>query len=195
MTLTLDTPHFTVRTLEVTDAGGKLRDWFADPEIMFPLNLPHRLVPLPDMAAYIGGFDRRTRFLLGIEQKRGGVLCGFWIIKTEPRGRTATLDLMVDPRLPTAALAAMESMVTVGDWLAGLGVEKGIANMRPENRKGRRLMQFMGVPEEGLLREEVPEQTGLGGRLDIHRFGLPARLWPATRARILDRLEALQGVL
>ena len=42
----------------------------------------------------------------------------------------------------------MESMLAVGDWLTGSRVKKCIANMRPENRKGRRLMKFVGFPQE-----------------------------------------------
>ena len=53
----LVTPHFTVRPMVRADAHGKLQPWFADLETMFPLNLPKRLVPIPELIACTEGFD------------------------------------------------------------------------------------------------------------------------------------------
>lgn len=73
----LDCGKYLLRTITVDDATERWANWMADPEASLMLNAPPAAMTKSDIVAYIRGFDQRTRILIGIFEKKGGLLLGF----------------------------------------------------------------------------------------------------------------------
>ena len=73
----LDCGQYVLRTITAEDATDRWARWMEDREASEMLNAPPRTMTRSDLVAYIKGFDQRTRILIGIFEKPGGLLLGF----------------------------------------------------------------------------------------------------------------------
>lgn len=194
-----ETQHLLIRSMTAADATGAYREMFANPAIMNAMNLPARQLSTAELAAYIEGFDGRSRVLLGVWARAGGAFCGWWSVTIDSVQRTATLDMALDRRHPRCGLFALDSTLAVSDWLYRSGVEKAVAHVLVENRRAARLFHAIGMTLEGTLRGELRDMRGtdgrgIAGRVDLLRFGLLRADFPLLEARIA-RLMARAGSL
>ena len=181
--LTFRTANYVLRPMTDSDARGEFRRWLGMPDIMHPLNLPARDVPVAECERYIGAFDRAARFLFCVETP-GGEFRGFWIVTRDASNATANVQMTSGVPTPEAKAVLLESTLTVGDWLFDTGAEKVVAHVVSTNRRTLEFVRATGYPEEGLLRGEMPNRATRRGRIDIHRFGMLAEDWRKTRPRM-----------
>jgi RimJ/RimL family protein N-acetyltransferase len=180
----METAHFNVRPLTREDADGTFREWFANPKIMHPMNLPARELKREALAEYIEGFDGQTRLLLGIFDKSNGAFSGFWMVEINGPQRVATIYLAIDRANALAPLIALETVVPLGDLLLKSGIEKAVGHIIGSNQRAVELVETVGMKLEGVLREEVVDLTGGGGRVDLSRFALLRSEYAAFRERV-----------
>jgi RimJ/RimL family protein N-acetyltransferase len=78
--LTLTTASYVLRSMVAADVDARFVAWLADPEVVETLNLPARARWPKEFASYIGRFDNRASFGLGIYEQQTGLIIGFYAI-------------------------------------------------------------------------------------------------------------------
>ena len=73
----LDCGDYVLRTITAEDATDRWAHWMEDAEAIEMLNAPRAAMTKDDLVAYIKSFDQRTQILIGIFEKRSGLLLGF----------------------------------------------------------------------------------------------------------------------
>jgi RimJ/RimL family protein N-acetyltransferase len=73
----IDCGDYILRTIATEDATDRWAHWMEDSEAVEMLNAQRAAMTKDDLVAYIKGFDQRTRILIGIFEKRSGLLLGF----------------------------------------------------------------------------------------------------------------------
>jgi RimJ/RimL family protein N-acetyltransferase len=68
---------YILRTITTEDATDRWAHWMEDAEAIEMLNAPRAAMTKDDLVTYIKGFDQRTHILIGIFEKRSGLLLGF----------------------------------------------------------------------------------------------------------------------
>ena len=191
--LVLEGMHVRLRTMDACDADGPFGHWLADPKIVHPMNLPVRELPREKLVDYIEGFDRRTRFLFAIEDGTELVgsaqaFCGFWMVQVDSAQHTATVYLASDPGHRLGPVVALETILLASDWMLEAGIVKVSAQAVSTNRRAINLFRTIGFPQEGMLRDEVFDLTRDEGRVDLVRYGILRREYPAFRERLKQQI-------
>jgi RimJ/RimL family protein N-acetyltransferase len=75
--VSIDCGKYILRTVSVEDATERWAHWMEDVEASEMLNAARKAMTKEDLIAYIKGFDQRTRILIGIFDKKSGLLLGF----------------------------------------------------------------------------------------------------------------------
>ena len=78
--IALETKRFFIRSMSARDARGIFRAWIANSELMAALNMPARQLNSGDIQRFIGGFDDRNRYLVGIFARKTSGLIGLLLM-------------------------------------------------------------------------------------------------------------------
>jgi RimJ/RimL family protein N-acetyltransferase len=91
----LECANYLLRTMETADAALDWGGWLANPTTARLLNAAPRVLSVAEREAYIAAFDGRASHILGIWEKAGGALIGFWAIYIDETRREFLLNVLV----------------------------------------------------------------------------------------------------
>lgn len=156
--LPVETARLVIREL-IEDDLEALHAWRRHPAYRRHLPMPRQTrdaveaelsVILRDQADY-----RRLRFLLGVVEKKSGRLMGEAILKLGPalRHRQAEIGWAVADDLKGKGYASEIGQALLEAAFGPLRLHRVFAMCSAENAGSRRVMEKLGMREEGLLRE------------------------------------------
>jgi RimJ/RimL family protein N-acetyltransferase len=174
-TITLETPHYIVRTLEPGDATEAWRDWLADPETARNLNARPERLSAEAVRAYIAGFDRVTSHILGIFEKQTGRLIGIRAVYVDPKRSEFLVNVLVgetDARGKGARTASREPVYRY--FFEEMNLQTARAAI-----VGRNTSVLAGMSKRGWVetRVETRQSAAGDGTLNLHHFRLPRDVW------------------
>ncbi len=120
--LQLMTRRFTLRSMGKNDATPMLLAWLTDPKLMHFLGGPRPLKNLDDLRRYIGTYDNKGKFWIGIFRERR--LVGAIWVDTAPDDRNARTHHIIGDRKLWGSSAALEARAAIIDWLFLAGFKR-----------------------------------------------------------------------
>lgn len=179
--LTLTTESYVLRSMSPSDVDARFTSWLADPEVVETLNLPAQARKPETFAAYIGRFDNRASFGLGIYDRQTSLIIGFYAIYCDLGNASANTNVIVGDRDYWGRGVVLETRAHILDFLFDImGIEKVVGNPFARNFPAVFNYKALGFRCEGVLRQHRRSHTG--GRLDQLIFGLLRDEWHAHRA-------------
>ena len=91
----LESPHYVLRTVEAGDVSERWTQWMTDRGTARMLNARPRAATVDDIRKYLATFDGRNNHLLGIFEKDGGALVGFWAVFINWTLKEFTVNVLV----------------------------------------------------------------------------------------------------
>lgn len=175
----LETKNYIVRTLTPQDASDNWLGWARDPEIMKPINTPVMEMKREQLQNYIRTFDRRTRYVFGIFDKKTSEHVGFYQLKVSPLQRTVTFNVLIGEKSHWGRNAVLETREVLLDFFfEQRGIEKAIGMPLVRNFPMIYNYNAQGWEMEGLLRGHC-RSASEDKRLDQYQFGLLRSAWRA----------------
>jgi len=168
--ISLETKRFKLRSLRARDASERYLSWIADAEIMTPLNMPARNLSLEDLKGHIAAFDNRTRYLLGMFDRKTGAHFGVYIVDVSLPQRLARIQYMIGDREFRGIGALRETAIAlVGHLFEKRAVEKIAAQVSVDNAPSIAALKAIGFRIEGEMRGEIRSFQD-GTRIDQYFF-------------------------
>jgi RimJ/RimL family protein N-acetyltransferase len=179
----LRTRRFELRTLKPSDACENWLAWAKDPEVMNPLHLPPRQMTLHELASYIASFDNVNRCLIGLFDRAGKELIGFFMVEVDHGHRLASFNVLIGDKAWWGKGAVNEARAALLDYFfEQRGIEKACGNPLARNFPAIFNYKAQGWRHEATLREHRLSPVD-GKRTDQYQFGLLRREWRAARAK------------
>jgi len=181
--ISLQTPHYRLRSLRPSDASERYCEWFADETTMAPLNMPTSRITLDELRAHIEEFDNKTRYLIGLFDKATGIHFGVYLVDVLPKHRIAKFNAMLGEADFRGIGAGPETAAALFDHLFNVrGIEKIAGQIIVGNEASLIAAEKLGFVNEGRFRGEIiSERDGL--RLDQLTFGILRDEWNARQGR------------
>ena len=180
----LRSPRFLLRTVTGADASEGWCDWFSDPDVMEPLNLPTRPMTLADLRQFIAGHDQERRLLIGIFEAETLAQIGAYMIEIDHAHRTATLNVLIGDKAWWGKKVINETRAALLDFLFDVvKVEKAIGMPVTRNFPAVFNYKAQGWRLEGTLMAHARALHAPGPRLDQYVFALSPADWRARRER------------
>jgi RimJ/RimL family protein N-acetyltransferase len=155
---TLTTARLVLRPFEAADAAGVQR-FAGDKEVAATtINLPH---PYPDGAAemwinsHAALWEARERLTLAVTERAGGALVGAIGLDLNAANRRAELGYWIGRPFWNRGYATEAGRAVVDYGFGPLGLHRIMARYLARNPASGRVMQKLGMVEEGVLREHV----------------------------------------
>lgn len=174
LTISLESPHYLLRTLETTDDCTAWCDWLIDADTAAMLNVaPTRLTP-DDFRDYVTRFDRTNAHALGIFRRDSGKLVGLWAVYVDWPNLRFIVNLIVgDSQERNDGVRSETADLVHRQFFEGLGlltehcsaVENNLAIRRILESKGWRLVSREqkaapdGVTPVGILHYVLPRDV------------------------------------
>jgi RimJ/RimL family protein N-acetyltransferase len=172
-----------VRSAVAEDATNGWRAWYADPEVMTPLNLPTRAVSLEGLKAQIDEYDQETRLLLAIYPLGAERPIGVYMVELDHAHRTAALNVLIGDKNWWGKKAVNETRAALLDFLFDvIGTEKALGMPVTRNFPAVFNYKAQGWRLEGTLKAHARRLYGSGARLDQYLFAMRPDEWRARRA-------------
>jgi len=181
LTISLESPHFLLRTLEATDDVTAPADWLNHSGTAALLNVaPTRLTP-SEFRDYVMRFDRTNAHVLGIFRRDSQRLVGFWSIYIDWPNLRFIVNLLVgDPDERNHGARAETADLVHRYFFEDLGLLTEHCSAVESNLQIRRILESKGWQQ--ISRELKPAAAG-GAPVGILHFMLPRAVW---RARFAD---------
>lgn len=177
--LAVETERFKLRSLRGSDASAQYAAWFADPDLMTPLNMPVRTLSIADLKAHIAGFDNHLRYVLGMFDKASGEHFGVFLIDTIPLHRIAKLQYLIGvPEYRGIGALRETGAGLITSLFKARGIEKVAAQVTVGNEPSMAALKALGFRAEGEMKGEIRSFQD-GRRLDQLFFGLLKDEWQA----------------
>jgi ribosomal-protein-alanine N-acetyltransferase len=174
------TARYRLRSLAPADASARFLAWIADPNVMGPLNMPARNLTQPEILAYITGFDRKRRHLLGLFDKTSAAHIGIVIIEISEQHRLAKIAYLIGDKAYRGNGAMRECLTAViAHVFNRLGIEKITAHVEIVNTASINVLEALGLRREGTMRGEIRSFRD-GARLDQYFYGLLKSDWAGS---------------
>ena len=176
----LDTARFYLRTLRPSDASARWIGWFADPEVMTPLNVKTVQMSLQELQAHIARHDQAKRLLIGIFERSTDLHIGYYKIDIDSRHRLASVNVIIGDKDYWGRKVVNETRAAILDYLFK---ERNIAKAvgMPPARNFPSIFNYhaQGWRLEGILKSH--RESIRSGRIDQLQFGLNKEDWLAVR--------------
>lgn len=169
--INIETENYQLRSLHPSDASSCFQEWLRDDELMGGLNLSPVTWSLQQVQSFIGSFDNRRKYIIGIVSRPTSELIGFYTIDVNQKHRMGQITVGIgDKRYLGKGVLAETAPALVDEFFMHRNLEK--MNARVLARNTRMLFNFVHSKRfqlEGRLRKEslAPD----GKRLDILTFG------------------------
>jgi [ribosomal protein S5]-alanine N-acetyltransferase len=179
----LRTKRFALRTLRQDDASESWLAWLQDPEVMDPLNLPARKMTLADIRSYIASFNNDSRSLVGIFERAGKTLIGFFMIEVDHIHRLVTFNVLIGDKAWWGKGVVNEARAALLDHVfKEWKMEKACGAPFARNFAAILNYKAQGWRHEGTLRSHRVSLID-GTRTDQFQFGLLRSEWRKVRAK------------
>jgi ribosomal-protein-alanine N-acetyltransferase len=179
-----ETERFLVRSLTERDMSGIFRAWISNPELMAALNMPARHLSAPELARFIAGFDDRTRYLVGIFERKSSSLIGLFMLDVNHAHALAKATAFLGDRNWWGKMVFEEVGTALFDeFFKERGIEKATAQVWDRNFAALAPLRRLGFKVEGYLRDEI-KAFDKSGRRSQFLLGILASDWkPHTDAK------------
>ena len=175
----LESPNYVARSLRPDDVTDRFVSWFSDAENMRYVHVPAG-EGRAQIVKYIGEFDNRTSFFMGLFVKGTGQLFGWRQIIYDGEHRTALLTLVIGEKEFQGRRVNRELQPVFYEFLfVTLGVHKMFAEIFDGNIRSHRLAIAAGYELEGVLRDHYVADDGKSR--DISMYGMFEAGWRAKR--------------
>lgn len=175
----LESPNYIARSLRPDDLTDRFVSWFSDAENMRYVHLPVGSTR-EEIASYVGRFDNKTLFFMGLFEKSTGQLFGWRQIIYDEKDRRALLTLVIGDKDFQGRGINREIQPVFYEFLfVTLGVHKMFAEIFGGNIRSHRLALTAGYDLEGVLREHFVASDGQPR--DISMYGMFETGWRAKR--------------
>ncbi len=182
----LQTERFDLRSLRPDDATLRHRRWYADPEVVHPLNRPVTELSRDDLVGIIRTCNDIDRFQVGIFVREDGQHIGNHLISLDPPNGTASFHVMIGDRSYWGDRVVLETRAALLDhFFLERGVEKAVGGPLARNVAAVFNYKAQGWRLEGLLKGQVRSNLN-EERLDQYQFGLLKEEWMAKREETRD---------
>jgi RimJ/RimL family protein N-acetyltransferase len=175
--ISIETQRFLVRSMTERDATGIFRAWISNPELMSALNMPARNLSSGDIARFIGGFDDKTRYLVGIFARQAQGLVGLLLMDVNTAHALVKFSGFIGDRNWRGKQVFEEVGEGLFDELfTARGLEKATAQVWEKNYAALVPLRRMGFKIEGFLRDEI-KAFDKSGRRSQFLLGILASDW------------------
>ena len=177
----LEAPNFVIRSLEPEDLDDRALAWFADPELMTPMEASVRRTR-DQVEYYLGQMDHVRDLLLGIFARDTGLLVGWFRVHGSSRNDAAWARLLIGEKIYRGRKNTLELQDAVYDFLFySARVHKLDATIYATNTVGRRIVERAGYALDGVLRDHNIGDDGEWCDLAMYSMFEPE--WRAARER------------
>ena len=176
----LETERFILRSMAPTDITNRYIAWAADAELMQNVNSPPRDMSREQLARYVGRFNNRSSFHLGVFCKEDGLQIGFYNVHCDLRSRTAQTAVIIGDRNFWGQKVVVETRGRILEFLFDeVGMEKVWGTPFDRNFPSIYNYKAQGFQLEGILRSH--RVAADGRRVNQYMFGLLREEWLARR--------------
>lgn len=173
--ITLETPDYVVRTLEIGDASETWRDWLADPDTARVLNARPTHMNVETVRNYIASFDRVRAHLLGIFEKTSGRLIGIRAVYVNRPSGEFLVNVLIGDREARKKGARTQSRAAVYRYFfENLDLPTARATVLAENTT-----VLAGMGKRGWIADgaDLKAQATGPGNVEVRKFHLPRDVW------------------
>lgn len=174
-TISLETPHYLVRSMELSDISTGWRDWLKDPQTARNLNVRPEALSEETLRNYVGTFDRANAHLLGIFEKEIDRLIGVRAIYISHQTGEFLVNVLIgesDARNKGARSETRE--VIYRYFFEEMDLKSAICSVVSTNAAVLRIMDRNGWIREGASAK--PSAYGLGS-VELLTFRLTRDEW------------------
>ncbi|MGE0005469.1 MAG: GNAT family N-acetyltransferase [Parvibaculaceae bacterium] len=151
-----ETQRFLVRSMTERDATGLFRAWIGNPELMAALNMPARRLSPKDVVRFMAGFDDRTRYLIGVFEKKSRDLIGLFLLDVNMTHALAKAAGFIGDRNWRGKCVFEEvGSALFDEFFLRRGLEKATAQVWEKNFAALVPLRRLGFRIEGYLRDEI----------------------------------------
>ncbi len=171
----LDTPDYTVRTIDLTDNLGDWAEWLTDTDTARSLNARADRLSKDALETYIASFDGETSYLFGIFEKQTGRLVGVRAIYIDALHKAFYVNVLVGERNARDKGARTQSRhVVYRYFFETRGLEVAYANVVATNET-----VLASMAKRGWLLERTSRKADANGAgmIELHHFRLPRDRW------------------
>lgn len=181
VTISLETPHYLLRTLEPGDATPAWQEWMTDDVAVRNLNARPATVALDQIRDYIEKHDRTTSHILGMFEKETGRLVGVRVIYVDPAHKEFLVNVLVGEAQARGKGARSETAdVIYRYFFEELGLESARCHVLASNEEIIGVMHRRGWSREHV--DRVPAASGAGS-VERQHFRLTRDAWRAREAK------------
>jgi Acetyltransferase (GNAT) domain len=179
--IALDTPHYTVRTLEPGDATETWRDWLADPGTARMLNTRPERLSAKTVRDYIASFNRATTHILGIFEKQTGRLVGIRAVYIDAARKEFLVNVLIGETGDRNRGARAETRTVMYRYFFDeVGLEAARCTVVAGNAP---IMKVMSDNGWLLTRTESRPAAAGEGSIELHHFRLPRDVWRSQEGK------------
>ena len=173
----LESANFVLRTMTVADADLDWGSWLSNPTTARMLNAAPRKLELAERRAYVGKFDSRESYLLGIWRKVGDRLVGFWSIYVDPERKEFLFNVLIGSSDDRDRGAQKEtSDLIYAHFFDVLGMDAVLCTVAGQNEQMIAYLKRRRWTQTGV--SQRPSANG-DRLIDIHHFRLSKEDWRA----------------
>ena len=177
--VSLETEHFFLRSLDNSDATERYLGWLKDPEVTRFIEVRLQEPSIENIRSYIALHDNRSSFLLGVFSKDNGLHIGNYRARCDFYHQTATLGVMIGDRQHWGRRIILETRASVLDFLfKEIGMAKVYGGCDANNVPAVFNFKAQGFLNEGILKSH---HVSDGKRVDVLLFAMFQDDWLAKR--------------
>ena len=178
----LESTHYLLRTMELSDAALDWGDWLANPATADLLNAKPRKLSVDERRGYIARFDSRKSHLLGIWDRQTDAFVGFWAVYVDEQNKEFLFNVLVGSNEHQHKGALKETRYLVYcHFFDTLGMNAVRCTVSGSNKKMIAFNIGNRWTEVGITRKPTPDGSG---SVDIHHFRLAREVWEERREEL-----------
>lgn len=183
----LDCGDYRLRTATADDASDRWAGWMSDPKNLRLLNAAAKAMTRQDIVAYINQFDQRSHLLIGIFEKQGGSLIGFFRLDIDHRLKRCLMFLLIGEQKYRHRSVTDDIRVPFQDYIFGkLGLKTILATVLESNQAMVRYMLKSGWAFDKRAEQHIKSQTS-DEMLNLCFLSLSREAWQAWKRRKLPK--------
>jgi RimJ/RimL family protein N-acetyltransferase len=175
LTISLESPHYLLRTLELTDDGTAWSDWLNDTGTAAVLNVAPTRLTADDFRDYVKRFDRTNAHALGIFRRDSQKLVGIWSVYIDWPNQRFIVNLLVgEANERNQGVRAETADLIHRQFFEDLGLLTAHCSAVDSNLQIRRILETKGWRQ--VSREQISAPDGVTP-VGILHFMLPRDVW------------------
>ena len=179
--ISLETPHFTLRTLEPSDATDAWGTWLSDPDTLRNLNVAASRLDAAMMRAYIEQADRVHRHVLGIFRKDDRALIGVRTVYVDPVRRSFLDNVIIGEPDARGKGALVETSAVMNPYFFEvLDLDLAEATVVASNEG---MVRFVEGRMWVRTRTSMKPAASGAGQVTIYHYCLPRPVWRKREGR------------